>query len=782
MAKQHSLLFSFCSIITVFYLSLFAVLGWDGATDEATWQQMKNEVSSAQLKLDTKIQEAQAAGLSTERAEVSQVVLKNFLIFAQYDRDHPEVLKKEMEDLWWKDKIPNNYDIHLPFEELKDSLEVARFAMAELDAQLKKDITLKPAIDFSKSAINLGNGGVFQKGRAVFPSTFNWLHNDPELLKAFGTISSSYMAASKLGRDGKVHQNTRAQTRDQLISHDKVGVTPTVFFLGHSLAGWMKEKHPETTKGSRHFTRCDPDSPLVRKWYEQLFEQTLPEAITQMGDASRIHLLANEPHFATREDGWLSKNGISEATYDHYEKWLKERYDNDISKLNTSYDTQHVDFNAARKAITVPISTSLVGGPIWYDFCRFNMDRANDWFTFLNQGMKKHDPKSGKTTVKVLGGSLLDTWRDGGIDVEHLADLQDVMGSDLTTIPHDFINVNIKGKPEWPQYYCMEWVEQSIALDFFKSLYPEKPFYDSEWHGLDAKWKNYNLGRDYVQSALWLAFSHGMNMIEAWVWSRHRDGSPMDRDCVFVGEIITQPVALDSFGRTMKELNAHAPTIHELASTERPFRIFYCEEAAIQNQTYTKGLQKLYEAGKMLNLPLGFTTPTKLSQLTEQHTLLIPPTQFISEDSLTALKKFPGKVVALDAEKNFIKTEHGKDRAAVTLKNVTPISAKGHAFALADRLHPILAPLIPARQIPISITDLQGKKAYGVIAKEAELKNGAIAISLINLSKDSRRVKLSRSENLDQPFDLIHGLPLGQEIEMKPYQVELLKISPISKK
>jgi len=625
---------SFGKVFAASYFAISAALAapsWVGPTNDSSWEKLKSELAEAEKQLASTIAKAEQAHLATDRAKVSLTVLKTFQTFAEFDRKHPEITKEKMNDAWWKDKIPVDYEKNLPFEELSDCLEVAQFAIDELNAQLSKKTTVLPAPDLQSGPILFEQANCTLNGKPVFPSTFNWLPPDPDLIDAFGNIGTVFLSPAQLRKSGQVQAYAQRKRSEHISRLQSLPVNPIALFIGHNLSQWMKQDHPESTKGQRHFTRCDVDSPLVRSWYSKILEQTLPPIISAIANTSRLYLLANEPHFSIREKGWLASNGVSEHTNTKYETWLKSRYRNDIKTLNRTYGTSHSNFTEARLATTVPIPLNLRGGPIWYDYCRFNMDRINGWFDFLNSQVKSQDPAGGLSSIKILGGSLLDSWHDGGIDLEYLFDLQDVMGSDLTTIPHNFINLNIKDSLDWTERYCIEWVEQSIVLDFAKSLYPHKTFYDSEWHGLDAKWKNYHLERDYIRAALWLSFSHGMNMMQAWVWSRDIEGRPVNKDCVFVGEIITQPTALDAFGRTIKELNAHAYDVSNLVPEKRPFRIFYSEESAIQAIDYTHGLSTTYEAMKMLNLPLGFATGSTLSSLSENHILVIPTTPYLSD-------------------------------------------------------------------------------------------------------------------------------------------------------
>lgn len=113
-------------------------------------------------------------------------------------------------------------------------------------------------------------------------------------------------------------------------------------------------------------------------------------------------------------------------------------------------------------------------------------------------------------TIKVLGYSLSNSTRDGGMDMEYLTKLQDIMGADLRCMP---LGANIYGKLEegqypetaWQSHFSYEWSEQSMFLDFSKSLCPEKLFYDSSGMVLEPSAGDISIwtGTTFVRHSGW---------------------------------------------------------------------------------------------------------------------------------------------------------------------------------------------------------------------------------------------------------------------------------------
>ncbi len=763
-------------------------LAWEGSTDDVAWENLLNTVRQKQSELVATMARARKAGITTDYAFVSKVVIDHCLVFAQYDRDHPDEIEKAYSDLWWTRKIPDRaYAASLPFDELMGCMEVADHAISELQDQLARRIVLDDPPDFRAVVASIGQGSFLLNGEPVFPSSFSWMPNQEDLMVAFGRMGGVYYALTDLQENGLIKKSALQSDILHVEKMASANIGFQQYFIGHAAPSWMTRKYPHILDGGRNFVRYDVDSPIIRSSLQSLFAQYLPAVTDASTTQGRLHLLANEPNFATRKGGWQSDKGVSALTMDRYRDWLREKY-TDISRLNQVYGKSYTSFEDARDAMVMPIDPESTetrqGGPVWYDWCRFNMDRVNDWFTFLKTGVQENDPMSAPVTIKVLGRQLSTEWRDDGMDLEYLAGLMDVLGADSHTIPAGMTNANLKGEQEWLDHYALEWVMQSMLLDFYKSLYPGKPYYDSEWHGFSTqRWVDFSMDRSYVRAALWLGFTHGMNAIQSWVWGRQQDGSFLDVNSNFVGEVITQPTALDAYGRTLKELNAHAQEVTRLAGQQRQVYLYYCEEAAIQDLSYIPDLQTVYESLKLLNLRVGFTTPSRLPGLSGRSPIVIvPPSLFLSDKSLSVLEDFVnsgGKVILVDSHRSFLKNELGMDRADPLAW--TPLAEIGldDADELARAMQPILHPLVPEPLVPYRIMDKQGDPALGVIVMQGpdQLTNSS-TIVLINTSKHERVVELGTGDDPPSVVNSLTNQPAGKRFRLPPCDVLLLRAIP----
>lgn len=770
--------------LILFALLSFSATAADGPLDEAGWTQLVQRVEQAEAELSKMIRTARNQGVCVDYALVSKQVISIYQKAAQYDYDHMDEVEKIFKSYGRYSKIDPVHTWRLPQNELEACIDIAAHAQAELQRQLDEQVELTTPPDFSKGKMVLGKGAYRLDGRPVFPSTLVWAPSTGPYMDALGYLGGGYLQISQLNQDGTPNARSLKRSVENARELAEKNAAPIAFLMGHSPAKWQAQQHPEILHGGRNFTKYDIDNPWVRGWIKNMCEGMLPDLSKACGNQPMIHLIANEPHFATARGGWKASNGLSDITLEKFHRWLDAKY-HTIAALNKVYGTSYAAWDEVLFEKTPvarrQIDKTLRGTPVWYDWNRFNQARVSEWFAFLKEQSQANDGgRNAPMSIKTLGFTLSRDTRDGGMDIEVLTRLQDVMGADLRVAPRgaEFYGKHEEGMDPltgWQSVYAYDWSEQAMYLDFSKSICPDKVFYDSEWHGFGAvSWRHFNMSRDYVRSALWMAFSHGMGVIKPWVWGRDAKTGALSSKTDHIGELSTQPVAVDAFGRTMKELNAHAAAVVRLVPKTRAFLIYYCEESAIQDENYTRQFKEVYEALKLLNLPVGFTTPTEIGRLDPStQTVLVPPTPYISDHSLSALKAFPGRVVTVG--ESFGKNEMGAARCAGGIQTPFAALAKAPVVQMVEPLKRVLDPVAPALPVEFVVTDLAGQPAYGVMINQSvDPKNGEVSLLLNNISKDPRVVTLKGGGSV---ADVIAGRQVESRLTLDPCEVHLLVLS-----
>lgn len=819
------------------FLALFLLVGfvsfsqtnfYTGLLNQTAWDNLITEIDTKTATLNTKITQAETDNLETSYAKSSIVSVTEFVIYAARDRENATALQTIYEGNGYSGFNNNfttqiategitgspDYSLFHPYQQLFDCVNILDFAISQIDEQIAGNIVLPETVDFNKPGVQLPNTSSYYAldGNPIFPSTFWTLPPVTDLMEDIGFLGETFNNVENTISPGVTRPNYATNRgrllRTQVANHQ---VPTQVHYTHTKVPLYMRNAYPGIADHPRAFVHYDINHPEITNLNRSMISTFNPEIVNAAGGTPLIYVLSNEPHWdianypSIRAPGFrnnaAANQGVSQNTMDAYVEHLRTEYNGNIAELNAVYNPfnnnrNFSNFEELDDTYTIPLnSDAAIGGqgsPIWYDWLRFNMNRSNTWHANLKTITRESDPNA-NVSIKILGRELEDPREDGGIDIEALMDMQEVIGFDVQVVPSVTHGRDNRFYRTWKTEYTMDWREQAIILDFSKSIYPNKPIFDSEWHGISSNaWDNYRLDRDYVRAALWMAFTDGMSLINCWWWYREhvdrttRNGPVLKGDLEpktgGVGNIMFSPqhqaVAFDTFGRTMKELNAQSNTITSLIPAERDVLIYFSNEAAIQDFTYAQHMSDIYEALKLLNVKVGFTTPSKINSLDyTPSAIIIPPTVYSLDSSIAALNTYNTNNTSVDILRvdrfsgpaSFSKNEKGTD---VTSRDLS-FANKSTTFSsnittLISRLRSSLA--LPAS--PVVITESGNTtEAFGVIASQGSTPDGKDAISLINISLDDREITLPNAVSYT---NLIDGTSINSTHIMKPNEVLLL--------
>ena len=227
-----------------------------------------------------------------------------------------------------------------------------------------------------------------------------------------------------------------------------------------------------------------------------------------------------------------------------------------------------------------------------------------------------------------------------GMDPEALARSCSLLGGDV-----DLLDLSEEPNPN-RRYgsvpYIMDWLDASLAADFLKSLAPEKPFYDSEFHVTrdDHPVTNAASAKAHLETALWLAHLHGMSANLAWYWSRNADGSVAGAEW-FRGSLLQQPWTLQGSAQGTLSLSRFVREVQFFAQEPRPVRLLYSEASAIQDVGYLDTLRDAYEALNFLGVFIGILTERQLGEHgvpAGTRLVIVPNARYAQDPTVAALK------------------------------------------------------------------------------------------------------------------------------------------------
>jgi beta-galactosidase len=748
---------------------------------------------------------ARSKSIDVTREETVLWFSREFLKFADWDQSH----KDEIEYLFGeyppykKDKA--RYAAELPDFERKKVVEMLDRGIATLQQVLKGGITRRPVAKVDWGNITVGKDALLSNGKPVFlydyfsksvgrPLTDRGVYNDH-----LGAIYHGGSRLYEVNKDRAV--NSYLLQRDGTFDQKGLGYITeipdtNVGFLilwNMGIPDWVQKAEPEAQKGRSLFTGFDIDNPLVREVWSRIIrkagELTRGKKVTQLG-----YILSNEPHWYSEEGAWTQQFGemssISSYTLDKFRAWLDRKYLGDIAGLNRNWGSSFGSFQAVE--IAMPIPRSARGQPLWYDWCRFNMDRSVDWFRFLRQELHATNPEA-DTHIKIMPRMFTDNSRSQGIDLEALTELTTMIGDDAKATGGR--SLTTPDKPEkWEARYAYHWEEIAHSYDFMESVSPEKIHVNSETHFISASaWRDLNTSPDYIRSVFWLATLHGMDAGISWFWARDPDGSPEDRlegelnffdpalAGSYAGSINMQPQTANEVTQVFMDMNSYSEEIMALRHQRRPLRIFHSETSAINKPFHMTEEFEVYESLYFDGFPLGFATEKIIKQQDPRNwdVILVYKTEFVTDAEFDALQGYldNGGTVLLDSEASLARNEYGqlRPRHLVDGKGKLVVMEKGSTLA---RIREKALELVELSRPAIVLTEANGTAHQGCTWRVVKNPRGGFWVNILNLGKNTATVKLKMKNG--QPVtatDMLTGQALGSEFGIKPDGVLLLQVS-----
>ncbi len=403
-------------------------------------------------------------------------------------------------------------------------------------------------------------------------------------------------------------------------------IATSILVLNNQLPLWFGQSFPDAKLKGNHFLDYDPDHPKVREFmakatacYFEMFARKYPKLI----DDIVVWDLSNEPTIET----------ISARTRQNFLEAMKKRYHN-IAALNAAWGTDYPDF-AATENFPALFPTHPV---CRYDWLTFNNQRFFDFWSRTGDIAKSAAPDHQiRTSIKVMNGhSWLPKFRiDNGYDRFLINQMTDAHGGDN----------EVSDEPDGP--YALGWRNQSMSFDLCKSLAPQQPILDNEYHATPST-------PEHMRASLWLAAWHGLNAANLWTLSRDKsiwfwqagEGAQW-----FKHAQDTMPLVMSIYGRESIRINSVMDRVRHFYEAPRPARILYSQTARIYDGTSSQRvLENAYQALYFQNQSIGFLAESDLlagNIPNDLQALIIPRTIHVSAQLPDALAQLEQRGVRL---------------------------------------------------------------------------------------------------------------------------------------
>lgn len=745
----------------------------------ATWAiaaqpTLKEQVCEKVQQVNGLIAENKAIGIQTLKEEMTVMTAELFLDYADWDESNQAVNSNMFAARHTFKEKPDDWAEALPDLERRECLLILEQAEQTLmklkNGAIKRKLI--PDVDWTKVRFEGGDHLTFE-GRPVFLNDFIWRAKNPRMQRFHGNLGGLYTDQNRVDASGRVDARHMKQVMN--VS-DSVGYV----FLGNKrVPDWSEETFgPGFRMREDTYTGYDIDHPGARTLNAALFRGIVP-ALAGKNASALGYMLCNEPHFYTtkvkdsddpNDWGW-ARGPVSDYTKAKFRKWLAGKH-RDISQLNQLWGTEFENFDEV--AIDIPVYEGERGSAKWQDWFTFNQLRVTDWYRWMAQEIKKHDPAA-RVHLKVIPNHWAGNLRGHGINLEALTALSDIMGNDhgATYKPRPW-----DGKKVWQDRYGFDWRAMCMGYDFMKSVSPEKMGLNSEAHYLSKYGYDFTMSKEYARAVYWLSRMLGEVSSTTWFWIRDAQGAVKNSDNPsdeYPGSINHRPAVLNEVTSTIMDLNAHAEDIMELQRLRKPIRIFSSETGAISRDGYMDDQFALYESMLFEGVPLGFVTKDILNQQPDSRwdVVLVRENERVTEDELKALEAYlkRGGTIIVD-EKSLKLDEYGRPQRPLN-------SAQGGTLIRVSSLEE-MAELAFAKvaQPPLKISETNDVGAKGCFWRWIKNERGNLVVSIINLGKSPAQLSIAprQGDRSLKGVDLLTGTDGDLNPILQPYEVLFMEL------
>ncbi|MFR9504018.1 MAG: beta-galactosidase [Rikenellaceae bacterium] len=736
----------------------------------------KVDLCKAKIKeLKSLIKQAKKADIDVNREEGAIWMANEFMFYADWDAKNVEHNRYQF-SCWdaYKDDAAKMAR-ELPDWEREQIIMFLDQAIEELTDVINGDIVRRDFPDIDWANIKAKDGHFESNGRPVFVHDYCSRGDFNESLYSGLTSSGSMNLSSIDYATGEISKSAQSMFK-------RYNGNSGEFMLGHGQPPkYIMERDPEAQDGLRVFTQYDIDNPTIRDSWSRVIEAMVPQvknySFTDFG-----YILSNEPHWFTEKDVWATGN-ISKHTVAKFRAWLQETH-KEISAMNQLWGSNFASFEEV--TIEIPFDKEIKTTPMYYDWCKFNQNRVSEWFEFLTDNIKRHDPEA-LIHVKLIPRLFTDDIRDHGLDFERITAMSGIIGND-SKIQGRLLSS--QGPEWWEPYYVFSWNEVGIAYDFMESVAPGMPNNNSESHFLSsAGWRDLYLTPEWTRAAYWLATMQGMDVSKAWYWPREKDGGPthiLRRTDIehprasgkaYPGSVAQQPAVANEVNRTYMDLNAFSEEMVAVQSLARPARIFYTETSAINCLTYMASINELYYPLYFKGNAVGFVTPNVINTQDNASwdVTMIRNTEFVTVDEFKSVQKYldNGGTIIID-NKSLKKDQYGRPLnmtlnpskgKIITCEDVDQFLSEADAILMANGSKP-----------DIEIAETNGTGRPGCAWRSFRKDENTTVVCLINIGCTDAKLELSSNEGVSTVRDLMIGKRAKSSFEMKPFEVMMLEI------
>ena len=320
--------------------------------------------------LETLISKARLKSIDVTREETVVWFSKEFLKFANWDENNKEAVAKLFGyERYYTDKKEQMAE-ELPDFERKKVIQILDKGIEDLEKVLSGEIKRRPVNKVDWQNTKAADNMFISNSKPIFPYDYfsktvgQPLTNTDVYNDHLGALYHGGENLYPVDHDRAINSFLLKEdgTFDEELMKELTSIPDTnigfLYYWSMGIPEWVEKKEPEIRKGRSLFTGFDIDNPVARDLWGKIIrrtgELTKGKKVTELG-----FVFANEPHWYSEKGHWTynyqEMHGISSYTLKNFRSWLKNKYKNNLKKLNANWETSYSNFDSIDIEIPIDI-------------------------------------------------------------------------------------------------------------------------------------------------------------------------------------------------------------------------------------------------------------------------------------------------------------------------------------------------------------------------------------------------------------------------------------------
>lgn len=562
------------------------------------------------------------------------------------------------------------------------------------------------------------------------------------------------------------------------LAHDGVYKIPP-----YDWPKYLWKKYPETILVGNHGLSGDVDHPEIKR-IEHEFLGVYMDALAKEKTSTLDYVL-----------GWdlwneASMESITSLTEQKFQNFLKKEYNNNLSMLNAAWKTNFSAF-ADIKNIKPLIAKNKV---VNHDWCLFNCKRFAAWLKDMKTAVNSRQAGLQLSCWAKFMSSVLWTGSSTfalGYDRELLSNTFDSFsGGDLSVggTPHQPL-IRFAGGEKPIAHRSNSSIAGWMPLmtyDFLKSIAPDKPVFEGEWHVPDGVKDAPGKSPEYIRLALRLSVLHGMNACSVWrVKAPPRKLEDDFKEYCFAN----LPVMNDIFFEESIAIDRNMELMAAFQHAPCPIRFYYSPASIVyDSQDYLDVLKSAYEGFNSGDVKLGFATERMIASdkpMPGLKCLVVPNARYLDNPQvIQGLRSLQEKGVKIVLLGNECLTRNGRNqllKEKLALKNATvwPLPSKDWNDSSVEFYFKRFPQLLSLAKIqrPFTVVQENGGRLRTIEARFAKF-NGKDVGYVANLGSNPTAIKILNGKGIPVSVTTMPGnvrRKAGEMIHLKVFESFYLK-------